>query len=143
MVPYGGPGGKASSPYPSSGPPQHDLYSSEDSRGKAPRALGGELASPPRLGSRSPSPPYTHGSNGRYENSTTPPRGAESYRPAGRVLGGSLSYPGWLYGSGVGMSDPFPSMWCSALFLHVHPKKQVTASPEPSSSSHRASLPLV
>jgi hypothetical protein len=61
-----------------------------------------------------------------------PPRGADS-ETAGlittaRALGSGPVYPPWLYGAttgGVNLSDPFPSMWCSALFLHVHPKKQV------------------
>lgn len=60
-----------------------------------------------------------------------PPRGADSQELiTSRALGAGPEYPPWLYG-GSGMDlmqyihDPFPSMWCSALFLHVHPKKQV------------------
>lgn len=88
------------------------------------RGLASHLTPPSHIGSRSPSPKYSGGWKRSNENSMTPPRGAES--DGYRQVGGGLSYPGWLYGSsGTGLADPFPSMWLSALFLHVHPKKQV------------------
>jgi len=123
MVPHGGTGGKSSSPNPSSGPPMTPSYSYGGSSGVR-RALGGHLTPPSQTGSRTPSPRYVSGWKRSNENSMTPPRGAES--DAYRHVGGGLSYPGWLFGSsGTGLADPFPSMWLSALFLHVHPKKQV------------------
>jgi len=118
MSPFGG-RTKASSPNP------HDISSL---RGEGMHSSPITPPSAARVKSMSSSP-GTGGWKSRNDSSSFPPRGAESDTFRSRALGGGPVYPQWLASDGgnvMDLSDPFPSMWCCALFLHVHPKKQVS-----------------
>jgi hypothetical protein len=112
---------------PSPGPPLWESALKDQSR-----VISSPVIATPYSTSLVPSPArHSWGWRQSPPSPRGPPRGADSETSliTARALGmGGTIYPPWLYGGssiGFDLSDPFPSMWCSALFLHVHPKKQV------------------